>query len=104
MEMQRKRKYTVTQHLLFWLGYILYEAASYGWEDTDAIGFYLATQIISVHIPVVILLTYVNLYLLLPAYYYTRKYIRYAVALALMLLAGGLLMRFLTHSFILPWE
>jgi two-component system LytT family sensor kinase len=95
---------TVIQHLLFWLAYILYHVISYGWEFTDQLTFRLAPAIITATLPITIVITYVNLYLLMPLYYYHEKYIRYALSLVLLLLASGIMMRFFTHFLILPWE
>jgi len=91
-------------HLLFWSAYILYCAISYGWEDTDQLSFRLAPPILALTIPMTILLTYANLYALMPAYYYRQKYIAYGISVVLLLLAGGLLTRFLTYEFMVPWE
>lgn len=93
-----------SRHLLFWLAFISFQAVSYGWEYTDQFSFQLPPQIMLVSIPVTILLTYANLYLLMPGYYYHKKYAAYAAGILVLLLSGGLLTRFCTHTFILPWE
>lgn len=98
------RYQTVIQHLLFWAGFMLYQAVSYNWEDTDQLTIKLVPALVSTAIPITILLTYINLYILMPVFYYRQKYIDYAVSLLVTLLAGGLLMRFTTHTLILPWE
>jgi two-component system LytT family sensor kinase len=95
---------TVTQHFLFWVALILYQAISYGWEDTDEFTFKLAPNLLTAGLPVTIILTYINLYVLMPAYYYRQQYIRYAVAIVLLLLAGGVLVRYMTYEFVIPWE
>jgi len=92
------------QHLFFWLALILYQAISYGWENTDEFTFKLAPALFSASLPVTIVLTYINLYVLMPVYYYHQKYIGYGVALLLALLAGGLLIRYVTYEFVVPWE
>ncbi len=91
-------------HLLFWLAYIFYQAVSYGWENTDALTFQPGRALFTATLPVNIALTYFNLYVLMPLFYYRQKYVRYAIALLLLLLAGGILARLLTHVFIIPWE
>ncbi|PWV49053.1 sensor histidine kinase [Chitinophaga sp. S165] len=91
-------------HLLFWLVYVLYQAVSYNWENTDSLDFVLPPQVLVVSIPVTIIAAYLNLYVLLPLFYYRRQYIRYAFAILLLLLLSGLSMRYLTHTYILPWE
>ncbi len=95
---------SVAQHLLFWAALMLYQAISYGWEYTDEFTFKLAPALLTAGIPVTILLTYINLYLLMPAYYYHQQYIRYAIAIIVLLLAGGVLVRYLTYEFVIPWE
>jgi sensor histidine kinase YesM len=95
---------TIFQHLLFWLSYILYEAVSTNWNDTDRLVIELTPSVIVIILPVTIILTYINLYILMPLYYYRRRYVYYCIALFMLLLSGGLLMRFFTHEFILPWE
>lgn len=95
---------TVAMHLLFWSLLILYQAVSYDWENTDQLGFKLVPQVIYVSIPVTIVMTYVNLYITMPLFYYRRKYIAYGGMLLLTLLLSGLSIRLLTHTFILPWE
>jgi two-component system LytT family sensor kinase len=95
---------TIAQHLLFWLTLMLYQAISYGWENTDEFTFKLAPALFSASLPVTIILTYVNLYVLMPVYYYHQKYIAYGVVLVITLLAGGLLVRYVTYEFVVPWE
>jgi two-component system, LytTR family, sensor kinase len=104
MQTRRKINYkTLGQHLLFWVALILYQAISYGWEYTDEFTFKLAPTLLSAGIPVTILLTYINLYGLM-SYYYQQKYIRYTICLVILLLAGGLLVRYLTYELVIPWE
>jgi len=105
MEMQQPKNYRlIIQHIIFWLGYMAFQALSYGWEYNDELSFQLPPQIFAVSIPVIIVATYINLHLLMPAYYYQRKYTRYSAALLVLLLGSGLLTRFFTYEFILPWE
>src|SRR5476651_383895 len=105
MQTERQINYkTIAQHLLFWLAIILYQAISYGWENTDEFTFKLAPALFTASLPVTIILTYVNLYVLMPVYYYHQKYIWYGVALIIVLLLGGLLIRYVTYEFVVPWE
>lgn len=98
------RSRIVMQHLAFWTVTILYQAISYGWENTDALTFRLAPALITASLPITIIITYINLYVLMPLYYYHEKYIRYMVSLIFLIIMGGMLMRFFTHVLILPWE
>jgi len=105
MQTERQINYkTITQHLFFWLALIFYQAISYGWENTDEFTFKLAPALFSASLPVTIVLTYLNLYVLMPVYYYHQKYISYGLAMVIMLLMGGLLVRYVTYEFVIPWE
>lgn len=105
MEVQWPKTYrAIFQHIIFWLAYMAFQAISYGWEYNDELSFQLPPQIFAVSIPVTILLTYANLYLLMPVFYYRKRYVAYGAALLFLLLFGGLSTRYLTHTFILPWE
>ncbi|WP_158797920.1 sensor histidine kinase [Pedobacter sp. L105] len=103
--MKRQISYqTIVMHLLFWLAFISYQAISNGWEDTDQLSFKLSQQLFTLTIPVTILLTYFNLYVLMPVFYYHQKYLAYAAGILLLLLSGGLLQRYIAYTFIIPWE
>jgi len=101
--MSREKYQHMGRHMLFWVIYSLYLSFTGGWDQTDQLNFWLAPQLFMC-IPVTMIVVYVNLYLLMPAWYYPRKYKKYACSLIITLLAGALLMRGLTHIFILPWE
>jgi two-component system, LytTR family, sensor kinase len=105
MEIKWQVKYrTIIQHLVFWAVLILYQTISYGWENTDELTFRPGPAIFTATLPVNIILIYTNLYILMPLYYYREKYLPYAISLIIILLAGAIAERFLTHVFILPWE
>ncbi len=76
---------------------------SYDWEDTDKLTFRLVPQTVA-SLPVTMAVTYINLYLLMPTWYKHGKYIRYAIAVIVLVFLGGVLKRVLTHYFVLPWE
>jgi len=104
MQRSHQIKYRVIiEHLLFWLVYIGYQVITSGWEDNDQLSFTMNFQFIGT-IPVSIALTYINLYLLMPLYYYPQKYKLYALSFVILFLSGGLLTRFIVHQFVLPWE
>lgn len=94
---------TILRHLLFWLAYFVYEAVSEGWADEDTLKFALEPQFLTA-IPVAVLLTYLNLYLLMPRFYYKQKYARYAMAFFALILFGALLNRFLNYAIWIPWD
>lgn len=95
---------SILSHAGLWLLYVIYQAISYGWENTDELSFRLAPQVIAVMVPVTIILTYMNLDVLMPAFYSHRKYGIYLISVVAALLIGGLTVRFLTYQFIIPWE
>lgn len=92
------------RHGLFWLAYIIYQAATYKWADVDELGFHLPPQIIGVSVPITIAATYVNLQVLMPWLYSKRRYLLYGFFFLLLIFIAGLLVRALTHFFVLPWE
>ena len=90
----------ILRHLLFWLAFIAYSAVQDGW-DKGTLTFDLRPEFLT-DIPIAILLTYVNLYVLMPLYYYDQKYARYFVGLFLLLLAGGFLERYFAYVIWVP--
>jgi two-component system, LytTR family, sensor kinase len=94
----------IALHVMFWVSYIYYLGIIYDWQNTDELNFNIQFHVGGISIIVTILLTYFNIYVLLPLFYVSKRFISYAVALTLTLLAGAILIRFLTNQFILPWE
>ncbi|MCW3120333.1 MAG: Histidine kinase [Chitinophagaceae bacterium] len=94
---------TIFRHVLFWIAYILYMALHEAWMDKDQLTFSLAPQFLT-DIPVSIVLTYINLYLLMPAFYYPKRYVNYVITLCALLSAGGLLDRYFTYLVWVPWD
>src|ERR1700748_224058 len=95
---------TILQHLLFWLAFLLYQVLSSGWNDTDRLSFSLSPQLLLLILPVTILLTYVNLYVWMPAFFYHQKYIAYAASVLATLLTGGLFIRYCAYRWVVTWE
>jgi len=93
----------ISRHLLFWVAYITFQAINDGWENKDVLSFNLPPQFLT-DVPVAILVTYVNLYVLLPKYYAQRKYLGYVVGLIGLLLVGSLLERFFTYCLWVPMD
>lgn len=100
---QQIRNQSIFQHLLFWLVFFTYQTITYGWDDYDQLSFKLEPMLKTL-IPVSLFITYINLYLLMPLYYYHQKYKTYALSFLVLFLTGGLLLRYITHTFTLPWE
>ena len=104
MELQRQLKYnTVLQHVLFWLAYILYQSADNGWQDKDVVAFQLDPGLIT-RVPICMLVTYVNLYLLIPFFYEPQKYFIYALGVISLLLFAGILQRYCAYAIWVPWD
>jgi two-component system LytT family sensor kinase len=94
---------TIAFHVAFWLAYLCYTAVDDGRHHHDALSFHLEPSDIT-GMGIAVLVVYVNLWLLMPRYYTTQKYLRYFFAVILLLLAGGLISRFLSWQIWLPRE
>lgn len=93
----------VYRHLLFWCAYIIYQAFNEGWQDKDVLTFQLSPAFLT-DVPVSVFVCYVNFYLLMPAFYNSRRYVSYITGLLLLLLTGALLQRFFSYLFWVPYE
>jgi two-component system LytT family sensor kinase len=104
MGSRKQANYTrIGSHLLFWLAYILYQAVNDGWKNKDEFSFILPSQFLT-DVPVAIFLAYVNLYVLMPAFYYNRSYLKYIPLLLILLMAGGLMERYFTYRIWIPLD
>lgn len=90
-------------HLLFWIVYTLYTLFLKVWDDADQFKFYNALHLLTL-IPMTMVLVYINLYFLMPRFYYTRKYFTYALTLFLLMLAWGVYLRYISYKIWLPWD
>jgi len=93
----------ISQHLLFWTVYIIYEIINSGWSNLDHFNFF-ATHEFWLDLPMMILIVYANLYWLMPAFLYPKKYIQYSIYLFFALLAGGLYGRYIGYKIWIPWD
>ena len=93
----------IGRHLLFWLAYLLYIVLDEGWERRDVWYFRLPAHLLT-DVPIAILIVYANLYLLMPAFYLSRRYVPYIIGFVGLLLLGGLAGRFFAWSIWLPLE
>lgn len=89
------------RHLSFWLVIIIYEIVNEGWKSQDTFSLEPKPEMFSI-IPIAILLTYFNLYVLMPLYYFRGKYFIYSIALVILLLTGGALQRFCSYIIWVP--
>src|SRR6185503_9038807 len=93
----------ILKHLLFWLAYILYQLLQQLWENTDKFTFHISPQLIT-NIPIDVLFVYLNLYVLMPHFYYEKRYVQYALSLIVLLLADGIVARYVTWAVWLNWD
>lgn len=93
----------IVRHVAFWIAYIFYKALHEVWMDRDVLSFHLVPQFLT-DVPVSIVLAYLNLYLLMPLFYYPQDYVKYIVALIVLMLAGGLAARYFTYLIWVPWD
>ena len=88
---------TLLRHSLFWLGYILYLAFSTNLYQQEVLTFSLPPALLT-FLPVAIALTYLNLYVCLPHYYYSGRYVAYVFSVLLVLVIGGLIERYFFYA------
>lgn len=90
-------------HFLFWLVYVLYETLNASWSEQDKLDF---SQIHKVwaNVPLTVGVVYLNLYGLMPRYLNAKKYLRYGLALAVVVVAYALATRFIGYRYWLPWD
>ncbi|HMH34604.1 MAG TPA: histidine kinase [Puia sp.] len=93
----------ILKHLLFWLAYTLYQILQQLWENTDEFSFHARPQLFT-NIPIDILFVYINLYVLMPHFYYKRRYVQYVLTLIVLLLADGIVARYFTWAVWLNWD
>jgi two-component system, LytTR family, sensor kinase len=94
----------ILKHLLFWLAYIIYQILQQLWENTDEFSFRLPSLQSLTHIPIEALFVYINLYVLMPNFYYKRRYLQYGILFIILLLADGIMARYFTWAIWLNWD
>ncbi len=94
---------TIAFHVLFWLVFTCYTAVDDGRHHHDTWSFQINPADLC-GIGIAMLVVYVNLYVLMPRFYGNQQYLRYFIAVLLLLLAGGLISRWLSWQFWLPAE
>jgi len=93
----------ILAHLIFWLLYITVQLLQYGWENKDVIRLEYYPDMWTI-LPMQMILVYFNLYVLLPKYFYSKKYLKYGIALFLTLLFGGLYSRLTGWLIWIPYQ
>ena len=94
---------TIAFHIAFWLAYLCYTAVDYGRHHHDILSVSLEPSDITGML-ISMLVVYANLWLLMPRFYAKQKYWYYLFAVVWLLLAGGLINRFLSWQIWLPRE
>ncbi|WP_159473546.1 sensor histidine kinase [Dyadobacter sp. 3J3] len=92
---------TAAVHVAFWLVFIFYSGLDDGYYHHDNWSFGLDPDDIC-DILIAMFVVYVNLYILIPFFYAKQKHFLYFTALLLVLIAGGLISRFLWWHIWLP--
>ncbi|MGI8951997.1 MAG: histidine kinase [Chitinophagaceae bacterium] len=90
-------------HILFWIAYIAFEVLYFGWKDNNYVDFTQAYSFFS-EIPIIVVVVYVNLYFLMPRFFYTKKYFSYGLFMLLLLLIGAFYMRIINYSIWVPYD
>jgi sensor histidine kinase YesM len=93
----------VLRHLLFWLAYTCYQILQRAWENKDVLSFNWRPSLLT-NILTEVVFVYVNLYVLMPLFYYNRKYIQYMLVLIAVLLIDGTLSRYFTWAIWVNWD
>ncbi|HEX3386091.1 MAG TPA: hypothetical protein VHS53_12920 [Mucilaginibacter sp.] len=93
----------ILRHLLFWVAYLAYQILQQSWENKDELSFNLQPSIFT-NIPIDIVFVYINLYMLMPLFYYRRKYVQYVSALIILLFVEGIVLRGIGWLIIINWD
>ena len=93
----------ILKHLSFWALYSVYQLTSNNWQNKDELHFTIDRANIS-YLAVVVMLTYINYYLLMPKYADSKKYFKYFLTVTILILIGATIQRFLTYAIWTPWD
>ncbi|WEK20887.1 MAG: histidine kinase [Candidatus Pedobacter colombiensis] len=89
----------ILTHILFWIAYILIYTGVHA-EGEKGLFYYLLIELQG--LPAAMLVAYINLYILFPRYFKTKKYGTYALTATLLLFTASLLHRILIEKYIEP--
>ena len=93
------QKYRLIRHFLFWLAYLTISTIAYGtWEGI----YYLSFVSHLFYMPVVMAATYFTMYLLIPKYLLTKKYIQFILLFCLSALLFSALQRLNIYLIVIP--
>jgi len=90
-------------HLLFWMAYLAFIIVDDGFDHRDNWNFSFPFEILT-DFPIAVLAVYLNLYYLMPSFYWRRKYVGYSIGLIMLLFLGGMAGRFFSWWIWLPME
>jgi two-component system LytT family sensor kinase len=99
VHIDRKR---VGIHLLFWLVYSCYTILDYSSDNRSHLDLRNALPLFT-DIPVSMVMVYINLYGLMPRFFYTRRYFTYGSILFLVMLGAELICQFISVQIWIPW-
>lgn len=89
------------KHISFWIIITIYETVYEGWKSKEVFTLIPEPELLSL-IPIAMLLCYFNTYVLMPRYYFSKKYFSYIISFILLLLIGGALQRFFSYLLWIP--
>lgn len=93
------KRYRILLHILFWLGYLVYEIVVWGMVE-DA--YYRRFVSSLIELPVKMVATYFTIYFLIDRYLVQRKYKTFVTSLVLSALFFGIVLRILAYNIIYP--
>jgi two-component system LytT family sensor kinase len=99
VEINRKR---VGKHLLFWMVFGCYAVLDFSWDMRSSYDWRMALPLLT-QIPVTIIMVYINLYVLMPRFFYTKRYVAYGFVLTLLMLGVELICQTANVTVWMPW-
>ena len=102
LELQTRRvaAWRPARHIAYWLGIVLFFGFFWGSDE----GYYLHFLISElVMLPPKMAAVYLVVYVLIPRFLWTRNYVWFFATSALTLLVGGVLLRVLAYTVLIPW-
>lgn len=93
----------ISIHVAFWILYVIYETTNAGWAQQDYFDFSQIHKVWTT-IPLIIGIVYLNLYVLMPKYLYSKRYWLYALSLVVTVIVWALFTRFIAYQFWLEWD
>lgn len=92
---------SIFRHMMLWGLFILYKLWADCWQDGDVFQFSFEQALLS-YLILMVVIVYINIYVLMPLYYDQEKYILYAGSVLLLLFTAALLQRYINYAFWVP--